>query len=148
MPTIYDLKPAFQRLLRPLVRACAGVGMTPNQLTWAALGLSFVTGGLVVAAPGARWPLLLLPPVLLLRMGLNAMDGMLAREHQMQSPGGALLNEISDVLSDSALYLPLALVPGMPAAPLVVVVLLAALTELTGVTATRIGMVERVCSGP
>ena len=32
-PTIYQLKPAFQRLLRPVVRWLAGTGITPNQVT-------------------------------------------------------------------------------------------------------------------
>ena len=53
-----------------------------------------------------------LPPVLLARMALNAVDGMLAREHAMQSALGAILNELGDVLSDTALYLPLAAAPG------------------------------------
>jgi CDP-diacylglycerol--glycerol-3-phosphate 3-phosphatidyltransferase len=35
-------------------------------------------------------------------MALNAIDGMLAREHDMQSPLGAMLNELGDVLSDVA----------------------------------------------
>ena len=63
--------------------------------------------------PTQRWPLILLPIILFLRMGLNAIDGMLAREHGMKSNLGAVLNEVGDVISDSALYLPLALVPGV-----------------------------------
>ena len=36
MPTIYQLKPAFQNLLRPLVRSLAAAGVTANQVTVAA----------------------------------------------------------------------------------------------------------------
>ncbi len=43
-------------------------------------------------------------------MAFNAIDGMLAREHNQQSKLGAFLNELTDVVSDAALYLPFALV--------------------------------------
>jgi CDP-diacylglycerol--glycerol-3-phosphate 3-phosphatidyltransferase len=42
-------------------------------------------------------------------MALNAIDGMLAREHGQASRLGAVLNELGDVVADAGLYLPLAL---------------------------------------
>jgi phosphatidylglycerophosphate synthase len=42
-------------------------------------------------------------------MTLNAINGMLARECHQQSRLGAILNELGDVLSDIALYLPFSL---------------------------------------
>ena len=45
-----------------------------------------------------------------LRMAFNAIDGMLAREFGQQSALGAFLNELTDVVSDAALYLPFAFV--------------------------------------
>ena len=42
--TIYDLKPAFQNLLRPLCKALANVGITANQVTVVALLVSVVVG--------------------------------------------------------------------------------------------------------
>ena len=53
---------------------------------------------------------LLIPVWLLVRMALNAIDGMLAREFGQKSGLGAYLNEIGDVVSDAALYAPFALV--------------------------------------
>ena len=38
-------------------------------------------------------------------MALNAIDGMLAREFNQKSRLGGYLNEITDVVSDGALYL-------------------------------------------
>ena len=108
MASVYDLKPAFQRLLRPLVGALAKAGVTANQVTVAALLLSVATGAALLAWPDRRWVLLAVPAVLFVRMALNAVDGMLAREHDQKSRLGAVLNELGDVLSDSALYLPLA----------------------------------------
>jgi CDP-diacylglycerol--glycerol-3-phosphate 3-phosphatidyltransferase len=145
--TIYQLKPAFQNLLRPLCRNLAGRGITANQVTVAALGLSLVTGLAIWLSGGARWALALLPPVLLARMALNAVDGMLAREHAMQSALGAILNELGDVLSDTALYLPLAAAPGPAPTLVVLIVLLAAVSEMTGVVAVLIGA-QRRYDGP
>jgi CDP-diacylglycerol--glycerol-3-phosphate 3-phosphatidyltransferase len=80
---------------------------------------------------------------LFLRMALNAIDGMLAREHNMQSELGGILNELGDVISDSALYLPFALVPGISPLFVVTVVLLSVLTEMAGVVAVQIGASRR-----
>jgi CDP-diacylglycerol--glycerol-3-phosphate 3-phosphatidyltransferase len=143
MPSIYDLKPAFQGLLRPITRVLAGAGVTANQVTVAALILSAVNGALIACFPTRRWPLILLGPMLLARMALNAIDGMLAREHGMKSRLGAVLNEIGDVAADAALYLPLALVPGFEPALVVAAVVLAVFTEMTGVVCVHIGASRR-----
>jgi CDP-diacylglycerol--glycerol-3-phosphate 3-phosphatidyltransferase len=92
--TIYDLKPAFQSLLRPACKAMAKAGITANQVTIAAMLLSIVTGAALIVLHEHRHALLLVPIVLFLRMALNAIDGMLAREHDMQSSLGGLLNEL------------------------------------------------------
>lgn len=147
MASVYDLKPCFQALLRPLVNALAARGVTANQVTLAAVVLSLIGGGLIAWKPFETWPLLLLPLVLLLRMALNAIDGMLAREHGQQSKLGAILNELGDVVSDGVLYLPLAWVP-MVSAPLAVAVgMLAIISEMTGVVAIQIGA-RRQYQGP
>jgi len=143
MPSIYDLKPAFQNLLRPLVRGLAGTGVTANQVTLAAMALSFATGAVIALQPTSTGLLLLLPLVMFLRMALNAVDGMLAREHNQKSRLGAVLNELCDVLSDAALYLPLALVAGFDPVLIVVIVLLATVSEMTGVLMQTLGASRR-----
>jgi CDP-diacylglycerol--glycerol-3-phosphate 3-phosphatidyltransferase len=139
MASIYDLKPKFQALLRPLTDWLARCRVTANQVTVAAAVLSLATGTCVALWPHERWPLLLVPVMLFVRMALNAIDGMLAREHNMKSNLGAVLNEVGDVVSDSALYLPLALVPGVEPRLLVPAVVVAVITELTGVVGLQIG---------
>ncbi len=141
--TIYDLKPAFQNLLRPLCKALANVGITANQVTIAAFVVSIVVGAIFALNPTARWAALLIPIWLFLRMALNAIDGMLAREHGMQSALGGILNELSDVLADAALYLPFAFVPGISPSLVVAVVVLSILTEMAGVVAVQIGASRR-----
>ena len=147
MPSIYDLKPGFQSLLKPLVKALHAHGVTANQVTLTAVALSFMGGGMIAWKPDEAWPLLVLPLVLLVRMGLNAIDGMLARDFAQQSKLGAMLNELGDVISDAALYLPLAWLP-MVYPPLVVgFVILSILSEMTGVVAVQIGA-RRHYQGP
>lgn len=143
MPSIYDLKPRFQNLLRPMVSRLAAKGVSANQVTLAALGLSLATGLLIALTSGWQGALLLVPVVLFVRMALNAIDGMLAREHNMQTPLGAILNELGDVLADAALYLPFAQIPGIQAALVVVFVVLAIVSEMTGVVAVQIGARRR-----
>lgn len=141
--TIYDLKPAFQNLLRPMCKKLAAAGYTANQVTVAAVLLSIIVGLLFALNPTAGWAALLIPVWLFLRMALNAIDGMLAREHNMQSDLGGILNELGDVVADTALYLPFAVVPGIPAMLVVAVVLLSILTEMAGVVAVQIGASRR-----
>ncbi len=143
MPSIYQLKPAFQKLLRPLCAQLAQKGVTANQVTISAVILSLLMGFAMAWQPQNRFILFLLPFTLLIRMALNAIDGLLAREHQMQTPLGAILNELGDVIADAALYLPLALLPNVSPTLVVIVVLLAIISEMTGVIAIQIGATRR-----
>jgi CDP-diacylglycerol--glycerol-3-phosphate 3-phosphatidyltransferase len=61
----------------------------------------------------------------------------------MKSPLGAFLNELGDVVSDAALYLPFALLPGVDALVAVFAVFAAMLTEFTGVVALQAGATRR-----
>lgn len=143
MASIYELKPKFQALLRPMVRSLAGTGITANQVTIAAAVLSTLTGAAIYHWPYNPRVLLLVPLVLFLRMALNAVDGMLAREHNQKSRLGALLNELGDVIADAALYLPFGLVPGLDLRLVVLAVVLAIIGEMTGVVAIQIGAARR-----
>ena len=141
--TIYDLKPRFQAVLRPLVRGLAAAGVTANQVTIAACALSVALGAALCAWPEHRALFLLLPAFLFVRMALNAIDGMLAREFGQASKLGAFLNELTDVVSDAALYLPFAFLPHFGWLPVILVILLATLTEMTGTVAPMVGATRR-----
>jgi CDP-diacylglycerol---glycerol-3-phosphate 3-phosphatidyltransferase len=143
MASIYDIKPAFQNLLRPITRSLAARGVTANQVTVGALLLSLATGLILVLWHQQTSLFLLVPLVMFIRMALNAIDGMLAREHDMKSPLGAILNELCDVISDTALYLPFALLPGVSGWIVVLFVLAAVISEMTGVVAVQIGASRR-----
>ena len=147
MASIYDLKPKFQALLRPIVRKLAAAGVTANQVTLAALVLSAAGGAAIGCWPTEHWPLLLVAPLLLVRMALNAIDGMLAREHNLKSNLGLVLNELGDVLADAMLYLPFAFVPAVCPILTVTVVVLAITSEMAGVVAVQLGT-DRRYDGP
>lgn len=143
MISIYSLKPRFQNLLRPLVKRMAAGGITANQVTLAAALVSVLIALLVAWQAAQVWLFALIPVWMLLRMALNAVDGMLAREFGQQSALGAYLNELSDVVADSALYLPFALLSGVSTLLVFVVVLMAALVEYAGVLGLMIGASRR-----
>ncbi|WP_312596733.1 CDP-alcohol phosphatidyltransferase family protein [Stutzerimonas nitrititolerans] len=143
MLSIYQLKPRFQNLLRPLVRRLHALGITANQVTVAALVLSLLVAGSVALWAEQAWLFALIPLWMLARMALNAIDGMLAREFGQQSRLGAYLNELCDVVADSALYLPFALLPGVSAMAMVLVVLLALFSEYAGVLGPMVGASRR-----
>jgi len=127
--------------------ALARRGVTANQVTLAAAALSVAAGVWIAWSPTSPWPLIALPLVLFLRMALNAIDGMLAREFDQKSRLGALLNEMGDVVSDAVLYLPLAMNPQIPSWAIVALVVLAVMVEMIGVVAVQIGA-DRRYDGP
>ena len=139
MTSLYQFKPAFQSLLRPIVGLLARRKVTPNQVTWAALSMSVCAGAAIAWWPGNRFVLLLIPLVMLFRMALNAIDGMLAREHRMQTVAGGFLNELSDVIADAALCLPFALVLPQYGAWVIALVVMALIAEFAGVLAQALG---------
>ena len=150
MPSIYELKPAFQNLLRPFVKKLYDMGITANQVTLFAMFLSLALALFLylyyLTHPPSLW-LLLLPFWMLFRMAFNAIDGMLAREFNQQSKLGAFYNELSDIISDSALYLCFIAFGFIQSELLLCITFLAILSEYTGVMAPLIGE-QRRYDGP
>lgn len=147
MPSVYDFKPRFQALLRPLISKLAGWGWTANLVTTLALVLSLIVGGIILLARQNCIVLIVLPVWLFLRMALNAIDGMMARELNMKSTLGAILNEVGDIVSDVALYLPLVFVHPPSLWPVIAFSFGSLLTEFCGVLAQALGA-KRHYEGP
>lgn len=143
VPSIYQLKPRFQAFLRPAVQGLFDRGVTANQVTVTAAVVSVLLGLLLAWLPQVTWLFLLIPVWMLLRMALNAVDGMLAREFGQQSKLGAYLNELCDVIADTALYLPFALLPGVSPTLVVLVVVFAVISEYAGVMGPLAGASRR-----
>ena len=141
--SIYNLKPKFQNLLRPLVIKLEQRGVTANQVTLTACAISVILGLILTALSGYHWLFILIPIWLFVRMALNAIDGMLAREFNQKSRLGGYLNEITDVVSDAALYLPFAFVHPFDALQIGLIIWLSALTEFCGVLGQVQGKTRR-----
>jgi len=139
----FDSKVFFQMLFRPAANSMASAGITANQVTASTIIISIIAGTAGLAWPGLRWPWIAILSVLIIRLAFNHIDGMLAREHGMATPLGGILNELSDVISDIVLFLPLAAISGIAPWPVFLAVLFGVLTEMTGVVGLAIGASRR-----
>jgi CDP-diacylglycerol--glycerol-3-phosphate 3-phosphatidyltransferase len=119
------------------------MGVTANEVTIAACVMSVALGALLCLRPDEPHLFLLVPVWLIVRMAFNAIDGMLAREFGQASPLGAYLNELADVVSDTALYLPFALLPGSSGWALACIIVLAIVSEMAGVLGVMVGASRR-----
>lgn len=110
---LYRLKPASQRLVRPLEDLAVARGVTPDALTIAAIPVSFL-GGLALAEWRAFPAGLLAVPFLAAgRLVLNLLDGLVARRTGVARPVGEVLNELGDRTCDVLFLGGLALAPGV-----------------------------------
>lgn len=139
----FDSKVFFQMLFRPAANSMARAGITANQVTASTIIISIIAGTAGLAWPGLRWPWIAILSVLIIRLAFNHIDGMLAREHGMATPLGGILNELSDVISDMVLFLPLAAISGIAPWPVFLAVLFGVLTEMAGVVGLAIGASRR-----
>lgn len=143
MPSIYQLKSSFQSFLRPFTNTLARWGVTANQVTLFAMLISMAQGLALFLFVGEKWPLIMVPIVMFVRMALNAVDGMLAREHNMETPLGAILNEMGDVVSDIFLYLPFVFIFPQSVGLIIAIVIVSVVTEMMGVVSVQVGGARR-----
>lgn len=74
---------------------------------------------------------------------MGAIDGTLAKEFEIKSRLGSVLSELGEVSSEAALYLPLALGWRFSPVLIVLVVVLAIISEMTGVLGLMVGSARR-----
>lgn len=136
----YRVKPAAQRALHPLVDACVSRGVSADQLTLAAIPVAAL-GGLCLALSDSFTALLLAVPVLaLLRLGLNLVDGQVARRTGTTHPIGEVLNEVGDRLSDILFVGGLAFVAAVGPLLAACAVVASVLASYVGITARAVGL--------
>lgn len=139
MSGLYALKPAFVRRLRGVEDELVRLGVRADALTVAAVMVAAAAGTAIAAGALLDAPLLWLavPPLALVRIALNALDGSVARRTGTARPFGAALNETCDRLSDIAIVAPLAFVAGAPPALAATTAML--LASFIGVLAQAVG---------
>jgi CDP-diacylglycerol--glycerol-3-phosphate 3-phosphatidyltransferase len=147
MISVYDIKPKFQKLLFPLLTVLRRLGITPNHITVFSILFSFLIGFLFLQATENKKFYLVVALGLLLRMGLNALDGMMANKYNLKSTKGEILNEIGDVISDIAIYFPLLYFENLKFEYVVLFIVLSVINEFCGVLAKSISG-ERRYDGP
>ena len=142
MISIYSIKPKFQKLLKPLLDFLYKNGVSANMITCWAILLSAITGLLIWLEPNQNM-LLILPLALLIRMALNALDGMMARTYHMQSKQGEVLNELGDVVSDLLLYFPLLKLFSLPIYVLITFLFMSVVNEYAGILGKAINGIRQ-----
>lgn len=107
MISIYQIKPKFQQLLKPILTLLYKNGITANQITISSIFFSLLIGITFWWADRMKILFLALPIGLVIRMALNALDGMMARTYNQQTKKGEALNELGDIVSDVFIFFPL-----------------------------------------
>ncbi len=104
MISVYQFKPKFQELLFPVLHFLHKHKISANQITMGAIIWSALLGALLFLSPAHPVYMIFVAVGLLIRMALNALDGMMARTYNQQSKKGEILNEMGDILSDTFIF--------------------------------------------
>ena len=143
MISVYQLKPKFQQLLIPVLVKLHAQQLSANKITIAAIIWSAILGVLLFFSPAHPVFLVLVAFGLLVRMALNALDGMMARTFNQQSKLGEVLNELGDVVSDTFIFCGFFSYSFVHPSVLFVVIVLSVLNEFAGVLAKLISGIRR-----
>lgn len=139
MPGIYSIKPWFQHALGGIEDVMVRRRVHPDYITFSALFVSAMGGAALYGAASYAPLLLIVPPVVLARTALNALDGLVARRTGLARPWGEMLNECCDRLSDVALFVGLMFAPGSSMQIGCAALLLALLSSYVGTVSRAAG---------
>ena len=138
MISIYKLKPKFQKLLQPLLLFLKRMGFSPNHITVFTIFFSLLIGYILFLGINNSFWFIIVALGLLIRMMLNALDGMMANQFNLQSKLGEILNEIGDVISDIAIYFPFLYFEAIKSEYVILFIFLSIINEFCGVLAKLI----------
>jgi len=147
MISIYNLKPKFQKLLQPLLLLLKKQNVTPNQITLFTVLFSVVIGFFLFKSIDEKTYFLIVAIGLLIRMMLNALDGMMAKQFNLESKRGEILNELGDIISDVAIYFPFIYFPNLHIELVFIFILLSIVNEFCGIL-SKVTYGERRYDGP
>ena len=136
---LYSVKPWFVSRLRRAEDVLVARRVRPDALTYAAIVASTGAAGVIVAGALLEAPVLwiLVAPLGLTRLALNALDGSIARRTERTSDFGGALNEVCDRVSDIALIAAtLAVAPPELVLAAAILTLLVSVAGMSGVSAS------------
>jgi len=131
----------------PLLKLLRKLGISPNSITIFSIFLSFLIAYFFWNTSDNSSYFLIVAFGLLLRMMLNALDGMMARIYNLQSKMGEILNEVGDIVSDFVIYFPLIIFESLRIEIAIIFILLSIINEFCGLLAKVISG-ERRYDGP
>lgn len=143
---LYATKAATLARLGPLIDRLAAAGVSPDQLTLAAIPIAILGGVCLFASTVAPVLLVLVPVFATTRLVLNLLDGAVARRTGRMHPRGELFNEVSDRICDIAFLAPVAFLPGASTTVVLLGVVGAIVASYIGVVAKAAGG-ERIYRG-
>jgi CDP-diacylglycerol--glycerol-3-phosphate 3-phosphatidyltransferase len=143
---IYTTKSKWQKALQPIIDFCVAQRIHPNAFTYGAIVLSLIAAlALYLANTSKNW-LWIVPPLVLIRLLLNLMDGQVARALNLADDWGEVKNEFGDRIADAAIFLTIGL-SGYAKAELALVALtLIMLVSYLGILGKALGG-QRVYAG-
>ena len=147
MISVYKIKPKFQQLLTPVLSRLYKIGVSANQITISSILLSLLIGIAFWYASSNKLLFLALPIGLIIRMALNALDGMMARTYNQQTKKGEILNELGDIISDLFIFFPLLVFEQSNTYLIVIFICLSMINEFAGLLGKVISG-ERRYDGP
>jgi CDP-diacylglycerol--glycerol-3-phosphate 3-phosphatidyltransferase len=137
---LYRIKPAAQRMVRPLIDVCVSRGVSADSLTLAAIPVAAL-GGLCLAVSDTLSVLLLAVPFVAgTRLILNLIDGQVARRTGTTHAMGEVFNEVGDRISDILFIGGLAFVAAVGPLLALAAVVAAQLSSYAGVSARAVGV--------
>jgi len=147
MISIYKIKPKFQKTLIPLLKILRKLRVSPNAITILSILLSILISYFFWNSSNNSLYFLFVAFGLLLRMMLNALDGMMARIYNLKSQLGEVLNELGDIVSDVLIYFPLILFESLKIEITIIFIILSIINEFCGLLGKIING-ERRYEGP
>lgn len=124
--TLPSLEGHARRVLDPLISRVGDLGLAPHQVKALATA-ACVLAGLVLSLDLTARAWWIWPAVVVIRVGADLLEPTLKR--RPASPAGTWVSVLAEPVADAALFLPLLLVPGVPALGVGAFVALSAVVE-------------------
>jgi len=143
MISVYKIKPKFQKLLQPILFLLRKIGVSPNQITIFTIFFSIAIGVFLFFGIENKLLFLFVSLALLLRMALNSLDGMMAKQFNLQSNKGEILNELGDVISDLAIFFPFIYFDSLKTEYVIIFIALSIINEFCGILSKSLYGIRR-----